>query len=74
MVNTKSCSESETKVTRCIICPLLHSAPRKMRAYKLPIAQFIDTVRYCEQKSSQLFKHSFFFFPKLFCIAIMHWY
>lgn len=47
MMNTKGCSESETKAPRGAMSPLLHSMHYKIHAYGLPIEQLIDTMCYC---------------------------
>lgn len=57
MINTKSCSESETKSPGAMMSPL-HSVLWKMYAYGLPIEQHVGTICYCEQA----FQESFFFF------------
>lgn len=58
--NAKRIWESERKAPRCVICPLLHSAPRNIHTYTLPTTQFIDTLCYWEQKSFWLSKYPFF--------------
>lgn len=60
MINTERISESETKAPRHVICPLLHSAPKSIHIYRLPTAQFIDTVCSWGQNSFKLSKHPFF--------------
>ncbi|EOB05584.1 hypothetical protein Anapl_06938 [Anas platyrhynchos] len=47
MMNTKGCSESETKAPRGAMSPLLHSMHYKIHAYGLPTEQLIDTMCYC---------------------------
>lgn len=61
MINIKRISEPETKAPRHVICPLLHSAPRSIHIYRLPTAQFIDTVCYWGQKIFPTFQASIFF-------------
>lgn len=62
MMNTKGCSESETKAPRGVMSPLLHSTHYKVHAYGLPIEQLIDTMCYCWQKNLSSFQRIFFFF------------
>lgn len=67
-MNTERCSVCN-KSSEDIISPPLHSAPRKIQAYRL-LAQFIDTLCHCEQKSLQLSKHPPFFCP----LAVPDWH